>query len=96
MSLWDSYDVDRLLQLLLLYNITFLIFQVSVIVYDNVNPEKIGMGNLTISVRRNERGPRFDRTDYTETLLETTLIGTTVVTLRATDEDDQQVRLKCG
>ena len=68
--------------------------QVSAEVYDDANPEKRGLGNLTITVRRNERGPRFDRTDYTETLLETTPIGTVVVTLLARDEDDQGVGVR--
>lgn len=60
-------------------------------VYDDANPENIGSGNVTINVRRNEQGPRFDRTDYSETLLETIPLGTTVVTVRAEDEYDRDV-----
>lgn len=67
--------------------------KVSVIVYDDANPENVGRGNLTVNVRRNEQGPRFDRTDYSENVLETIPIGTTVVTLKAEDQTDRGVSL---
>ena len=67
--------------------------QVAAEVYDDANPDKVGTGNLTITVRRNERGPRFERTDYTENLLETTPIGTVVLQMSARDEDDDGVSL---
>jgi len=57
-------------------------------VYDSFNPEVKGSGNLTINVKRNDEGPRFDPGDYTAEILETTMIGTTVVTVHAVDDTE--------
>ena len=56
--------------------------------YDSFNPEVKGYGNLTINVKRNDRGPRFDPGDYSAEILETTMIGTTVVTVHAVDDTE--------
>ena len=55
--------------------------------YDDANPENIATTNLTITVRRNENAPRFDRGEYVANVLEIAPIGTQLVELEASDRD---------
>lgn len=52
-----------------------------------MNPENPGFANVTINVQRNVNSPRFVQSDYSANILETTTVGTTVVILTATDDD---------
>ena len=68
---------------------TFCYFiQVSAVVYDSLNPEVKAYGNLTITVERNDKRPKFDPVDYSTEILETTTIGTTVATVHAVDDNE--------
>ncbi len=65
--------------------------QITASVYDDANPESVATTNLTITVRRNENEPRFQRTDYSVTVLEIAPIGTSLAQLSATDRDNDKL-----
>lgn len=64
-----------------------LFYQILASAFDTVNPENPGFANITINVQRNVNSPRFVQSDYSTNILETTAVGTTVVMLTATDDD---------
>ena len=64
-------------------------------VYDDANPDEKAYANLTITVRRNEKKPRFEKSDYTSQILEITPIGTQVVQVQASDEEGVSTTGQC-
>ncbi len=65
--------------------------QITASVYDDANPESVATTNLTITVRRNENEPRFQRSDYSVNVLEIAPIGTSLAQLSATDRDNDKL-----
>ena len=65
--------------------------QITAHVYDDANPENRATTNLTITVRRNENAPRFDRGEYVANVLEIDSIGTELVQLEASDRDRDEL-----
>ena len=50
--------------------------------------EQIANAIVNITVRRNEFAPRFEQSEYRrDNLLETTTVGSAIVTVKATDQD---------
>lgn len=69
----------------------YFFFQITAYVFDDANPENQIFTNLTITVKRNENQPRFERSEYTTNALEITPIGTSLVQLTATDRDQDEL-----
>jgi len=49
--------------------------------------QKDVVGDVIITVRRNQNSPRFEGTPYTQTLSENSLLSSSVFTLAAVDDD---------
>ena len=64
------------------------ILQLVVQAYDNGNPPLYDTEVVTIVVDRNTEPPVFNPQNYPVTILETQSLGTTIVTVTATDPDD--------
>ena len=64
-----------------------LTFQLVVQAYDNGNPPLYDTEVVTITVERNTQPPVFNPTVYQVTILETQSLGSTIVTVTATDPD---------
>ena len=59
--------------------------------YDSANPGQRATSLVTISVTRNENGPIFGRSTYSEAVPESLELGAFVVEVNATDMDGVSV-----
>lgn len=67
---------------------TMLTHYFSLIATDNGSPPRSGMASLTINVDdMNDHAPVFESANYSQSVLESVDVGTTVVTVRASDDD---------
>lgn len=66
-------------------------FQARFIAYDSVNPTQRARSTLTIRVTRNQNGPVFNPSAYTETIADTYEVGRVVLTVSATDLDNVNI-----
>ncbi|WAQ95445.1 FAT4-like protein [Mya arenaria] len=55
--------------------------------YDNGIPALYDTETVTVTVTRNTQPPTFSQQDYDTTILETQVLGDTIITVRATDPD---------
>ena len=72
---------------------TILQFQLVVQAYDNGNPPLYDTEVVTITVERNTQPPVFNPAVYQVTILETQSLGSTILTVTATDPDALFVRV---
>ena len=56
---------------------------------DGGSPPRRRTSILTVNMLRNENEPKFSRSDYQQTILETLAIGSPVVKVRAEDADQK-------
>jgi hypothetical protein len=66
-------------------------YQMLAYVYDTDNPENRAYANVTIAMKRNENKPRFEKSDYLETILEIEAIGSSITQVKANDRDGDDV-----
>ena len=59
-------------------------------VYDSGNPEEKAYTEMTIFVNRNENAPTFTRELYQRTVLENSGLGSSLLMVEATDDDQVQ------
>lgn len=69
-------------------NFLFL-FKIRLLAADGGSPRRTSTATVLVTVRRNLVRPAFVANFYNETILETTAVGQTIVTVRATDSDPQ-------
>lgn len=65
----------------------YLLFKIRVQVEDGGSPPWRVTSILTVNVLRNQNAPKFSRTDYAKTILETHAIGQSVMRVKAEDAD---------
>lgn len=58
-----------------------------VTVHDSGNPEKSATTTLTIPVVRNVHGPIFEKQNYQAEITENTAVGTSILEVKASDDD---------
>ena len=68
--------------------------QLLVQVYDSSNPSQRAATTVTITVQRNVNAPQFSRSEYTARIVESYPIGSSVLGVRATDRDGDEVRYR--
>ena len=62
--------------------------------FDSSNPDQKIYADLIITVTRNENGPTFRESRYEEQILENAQLGSSIVKVEATDEDEVSLSLK--
>ena len=63
-------------------------------VYDSANPSQTALTRLFVTVLRNVNAPEFTSNNYAARLAENYPLGETVLTVTATDRDDDEVRYR--
>ena len=64
------------------------LFQLTVVAYDSTYPENEATATVSILVERNPHAPEFDDNNYQKTVDEKFALGSVVMEIRATDEDE--------
>ena len=68
--------------------------QIRVVVYDSEYPDQTSTAVVPVIVTRNANAPIFERPEYRQALAENHQLGSSVLQLKASDQDKVGARLK--
>ena len=77
-----------------MYNLPLVFPQLRVGAYDDKVSHQVATTTVLISVTRNPNQPEFQNLPYQVTLQETTLVGTSVYRINATDRDGVSLHIE--